>query len=323
MMKIKTRLLAATAALFALTSPCQAQRGEVVALFTKNQTNPFFQAVRLGAESAAKQMNARIVHYVPTKPDSISEQMSQVEDVIVKKPDVIVFIPVDYKAMEPAVAKINGSGIPVINLADRSETGDFVSYVGSSEYDLARNTARYLIQALGGRGTLVAIEGVKGAPTAVDRMRGFSDAVKEAGPGIKVVASQPGNYQRLQALQVMENLLQAHPQIDGVFAANDAMAAGVVEALEGARRKALVVGVNGTREAIDLIKSGKMLASAGYNGFLQGCVGTMTAIRALRKMPIQKEVIFSPPVINQNNVKQFEELTEMRSCPEWDSAIKR
>jgi ribose transport system substrate-binding protein len=322
-MKIKFRLIVGTAALFALASQCHAQQGEVVALFTKNQTNPFFQAVRLGAESAAKQMNARIVHYVPTKPDSISEQMSQVEDAIVKKPDVIVFIPVDYKAMAPAVAKMNASRIPVINLADRSETGDFVSYVGSSEYDLARNTARYLIQALSGKGNLVAIEGVKGAPTAIDRMRGFNDAVKEAGPGIKVVATQPGNYQRLQALQVMENLIQAHPQIDGVFAANDAMAAGVVEALEGARRKALVVGVNGTREAIDSIKSGKMLASAGYNGFLQGCVGTMTAIRALRKMPIEKEIIFAPPVINQNNVKQFEELTEMRSCPDWESAIKR
>lgn len=69
--------------------------GETVAVFTKNQTNPYFQAVRIGAESAAKTLNAKVIQYVPTKPDSIPEQLSQVEDVIVKRPDAIVFIPVD------------------------------------------------------------------------------------------------------------------------------------------------------------------------------------------------------------------------------------
>jgi ribose transport system substrate-binding protein len=100
--------------------PSLAQSGERVAVFTKNQTNPFFQAVRLGADSAAKQMNAKVTHYVPTKPDSIPEQMSQVEDVIVKKPDAIVFTPVDYKAMVPAVAKINAAKIPVVNVTDEA-----------------------------------------------------------------------------------------------------------------------------------------------------------------------------------------------------------
>ena len=76
--------------------------GETIAFFTKNQTNPFFQAVRLGADAAARQYNAKVVHYVPTKPDSIPEQLSQVEDVIVKKPDAIVFVPVDYKALVPS-----------------------------------------------------------------------------------------------------------------------------------------------------------------------------------------------------------------------------
>jgi len=322
-MKIKRSLTLGAAAFFALASQSHAQGGERIAVFTKNQTNPFFQAVRLGAESAAKQMNARIIHYVPTKPDSIPEQMSQVEDVIVKKPDAIVFIPVDYKAMAPAVAKINAANIPAVNLVDRSESGNFVAFVGSSDYELARATTRYLIQAMGGKGNLVALEGVKGSLTSIDRMRGFTDVVKAAGPNVKVVASQPGNYQRLQALQVMENLIQTHPKIDGVFSANDGMAAGALEALDGAGRKALVVGVNGSKEAIDLIKSGKMLASGDYNGFLQGCVSTMTAIRAIRKMPVEKEMVFPPVVISKNNVQQFEAPLEQRTCPPWEEAIKR
>ncbi|MCA0214915.1 MAG: sugar ABC transporter substrate-binding protein [Proteobacteria bacterium] len=320
-MKMKTMArvaLAAAATCAAL--PCFAN-GERIAVFTKNQTNPFFQAVRLGAESAAKQMNARVTHYVPTKPDSIPEQMSQVEDVIIKKPDAIVFTPVDYKAMVPAVAKINGAKIPVVNVTDRSESGNFVAFVGASDYRLGLETARHLIKSLGGQGNLVAIEGVKGSLTSIDRMRGFNDAVKEA-PGVKVLASQPGNYQRLQALQVMENLMQSHPKIDGVFAANDAMAGGVVEALDAANRKANVVGINGTKEAIDAIKAGKMLATGDYNGFMQGCLSTMSAVRSLRKQPVQKDIVFPATVIDKSNYQRWETPVESRTCPTWEEAVK-
>ena len=298
-----------------------AQSGERVAVFTKNQTNPFFQAFRLGADSAAKQMNAQVIHYVPTKPDSIPEQMSQVEDVIVKKPNAIVFTPVDYKALVPAVAKMNAAKIPVVNATDRSESGNFVAFVGASDYKLGLETGNSMVRALNGKGNLVIIEGVKGTLTNSDRIRGFNDAVKQA-PGIKVLASQPGNYQRLQALQVMENLLQSHPQIDGVLAANDAMASGAIEALEGANRKALVVGINGTKEAIDAIKAGKLLATGDYNGFLQGCIATMTALRELRKLPVQKEVIFPATVIDKSNFQQFDKPVETRTCPKWEDAVK-
>jgi ribose transport system substrate-binding protein len=298
-----------------------AQSGERVAVFTKNQTNPFFQAFRLGADSAAKQLNAQVIHYVPTKPDSIPEQMSQVEDVIVKKPNAIVFTPVDYKALVPAVSKMNAAKIPVVNATDRSESGNFVAFVGASDYKLGLETGNSLVRALNGKGNLVIIEGVKGTLTNSDRVRGFNDAIKQA-PGIKVLASQPGNYQRLQALQVMENLLQSHPQLDGVLAANDAMASGAIEALEGANRKALVIGINGTKEAIDAIKAGKLLATGDYNGFLQGCIATMTAIRELRKLPVQKEVIFPAMVIDKSNFQPFDTPIESRSCPKWEDAIK-
>lgn len=321
-MKMKTWIYSAMAVVVSCGSASGfAQSGERVAVFTKNQTNPFFQAFRLGADSAAKQMNAQVIHYVPTKPDSIPEQMSQVEDVIVKKPNAIVFTPVDYKALVPAVSKMNAAKIPVVNATDRSESGNFVAFVGASDYKLGLETGNTLVRALNGKGNLVIIEGVKGTLTNSDRVRGFNDAIKQA-PGIKILASQPGNYQRLQALQVMENLLQSHPQLDGVLAANDAMASGAIEALEGANRKALVIGINGTKEAVDAIKAGKLLATGDYNGFLQGCIAMMTAIRDLRKLPIQKEVIFPAMVIDKSNYQPFDTPVESRSCPKWEDAIK-
>lgn len=320
-MKTQSISLCTLAALAACIATPSHADGERIAVFTKNQTNPFFHAVRLGADSAAKQMNVKLTHYVPTKPDSIPEQMSQVEDVIVKKPDAIVFTPVDYKAMVPAVAKINAAKIPAVNVTDRSQSGTFVAFVGASDYKLGLETARYLIKAMGGKGNLVVLEGVKGSLTSIDRVRGLNDAVKEA-PGIKVLASQPGNYQRLQALQVMENLIQSHPQIDGVFAANDAMAAGAIEALDGTNRKALVVGINGTKEAIDAIKAGKMLATGDYNGFMQGCMAVLAAARDLRKQPVQKDVVFPATVIDKSNFAQWDTPIESRSCPKWEDAPK-
>ena len=176
-------------------------------------------------------------------------------------------------------------------------------------------------KALGGKGNVVILEGVKGAITSTDRVRGFNDAVKEA-PGVKLLTSQPANYQRLQALQVMENVMQSFPQIDGVLAANDAMATGVIEALEGANRKALVVGVNGTKEAVDLIKAGKLLASGDYAGFTQGCLGVEVAVRALRKQPVPKEVVLKPVVIDKSNYQIYEQPIEGRACPTLDDVNK-
>jgi len=295
--------------------------GETVAVFTKNQTNPFFQTVRVGADLAAKTLNAKTLHYIPTKPDSIPEQLSQVEDVVVKKPDAVVFTPVDYKAMVPGVEKINDAKIPTVNITDRSAGGKFIAFVGADDYNLGLDTGRYLFKTLGGKGSVVIIEGVKGSLTSVDRVRGFNDAIKE-NPGVKLLASQPGNYQRLQALQVMENLMQSNSQIDGVLAANDAMAVGAIEALDGANRKAQVIGINGTKEAVDAVKSGKLLATGDYNGFAQGCIGTMIAIRTLRNQPVVTEIVLKPTIITKDNYQPFDVALDARTCPTWDEAAK-
>lgn len=315
------RGLAAAAAAFVLASAAARADGETIAVFTKNQTNPYFQTVRQAAEKAAKEHNAKVIQYVPTKPDSIPEQMSQVEDVIVKKPDAALFIPVDYKALVPGVEKLNAAGIPVVNITDRIAGGQTAAYVGADDYNIALATGRALIAAIGRKGNIVILEGVKGTLTNSDRVRGFQDALKET-PEVKLLSSQPANYQRLQALQVMENLMQSFPQIDGVLAANDAMAVGAIEALEGANRKAQVTGINGTKEALDLIKSGKLLASGDFNGFIQGCVGVEIALRAVRKQPHPKEIVLKPVVIDKSNYQPYETPIEQRPCPKADDVAK-
>ena len=314
---MKTTRLAIAAILLCTAGAARADN-ETIAVFTKNQTNPFFNNVRVGAENAAKQLGAKIIQYVPTKPDSIPEQMSQVEDVIVKKPDAIVFTPVDYKALIPGVEKMNAAGIPVINVTDHMAGGTIVSFVGIDDYKVGRATAEALMKALGGKGNVVIIEGVKGSLSNQDRTRGLTDVTKSY-PNVKLLATQAGNFQRLNALQVMENLMQSFPQIDGVMAANDAMAIGAIEALDAANRKAIVVGINGTKEAVDAVKAGKLLASGQADPFMQGCLATMMAIRHLRHQPIVAEMFLPPSVIDASNYKEFDLPVEARSCPKWEA----
>jgi ribose transport system substrate-binding protein len=293
---------------------------ESIALFTKNQTNPYFQSVRLGALSAAKQLNVTLTNYVPTQADSIPEQMSQIDDVIVKRPSAVVFVPVDFKAMGPGVAKLNAAKIPTVNIVDKAQSGDFLSFVGASDYQLGLQTARYLLKSLGGKGNVIILEGVRGTSTSEERIRGFHDALKE-NPGVKVLTSQPGNYQRMQALQVMENLLQTYPKVDGILAANDAMAIGALDALDGANRTAQVVGINASKEAVDLIKQGKMLASGDYSGFKQGCIGVMAAVRSLHNQPVPKDISLKTEVVTSANYQKYDVAPDKMTCPTWAEAV--
>ena len=306
------------AVLLLASIPAAQADGEKIAMFTKNQINPYFQSMRLGADAGAKEMNASVIHYVPNKPDNIAEQLAEVEDVVTKKPNAVVFIPVDSKALVVGMEKLTGAGIPVVNLLDRTK-GSASTFVGVSDIDLGIDTARVLFKKLNGKGNVIFLEGVKGALSTQERLTGFKKALEEF-PGIKLLASQTANAQRLMALQVMENLLQAHPQVDGVLAATDSMAMGAIEALDGANRKALVAAVNGTKEAVDAIKAGKLLATGDSSPFMQGCVAAMAAVRAARKLPLPKEIIFPIKIITAADVKAVEE--NVGKCPKWETMVK-
>src|SRR5215211_7947026 len=285
-----TSSLAATGALPEIAG-AQAGKPATLAFFIKNVTNPFWKACRIGAEKAGKELGVSIETVAPTKPDNIEEQTRLVEDWLVKRPDAFVFVPVDYKALVPSIQKVNRASIPVIGYVNRITDVELVTYVGSDDETLQYELCKYLFKVMNGTGKIVHIDGVPAAITAQNRKKGFERAVKET-PGIEVLASQPGNYRRLPAVQVFENLMQRFPQIDGVVCANDDMAVGVAEALAGAGRggKTKVVGIDAIPDGIAAIQSGKMQASADYSGHDQGYLATVAAIRHLKGERLPKEI---------------------------------
>jgi ribose transport system substrate-binding protein len=288
----------------------QAGKPATIAFFVKNVTNPFWKACRIGAEKAGKSLGVTVETVAPTKPDNIEEQTRLVEDWIVKKPDAFVFVPVDYKALVPSIQKVNAAGIPIVNYNNRMTDVDIVSYIGSDDEVMQYELCKYLFNAMGGKGRIVHIDGVPAAITAQNRKKGFERAVKET-PGIEVLASQPGNYRRLPAVQVFENLMQRFPVIDAVVCANALAAAG-----RGDKTK--VTGIDGIPDATAAINAGKLFATADFSGHDQAHLAVTAAVRKLRNQPVPKEMILPVVIVDKGNVQSFMKTPEERNPPDWN-----
>ena len=311
---------AAVFALLILLAASSAE-AETLAVFTKSSGNPVARGTRAGAAAMAKVHGASIVHFIPTSADNVGEQAGLVEEAIKSKPEAIVLAPVDVAAMVPSAQKINAAAIPLVNVGDRLTGGDALAFVGTDDYGIARDTARTLFKAMGGKGNVVVLEGPENIPSALGRLRGFRDALKEF-PDVKVVLSRSALYTRPAASDLLKSLLRSSPapQIDGVLAANDAMAFGAIEAFRQAKQKAPpVVGINAGKEAIDLIKSGEMLASGDFSGFVEGCLGVEIAVRALKNSPVPKEVMVRTEVVDKTNYQTYEVPLDQRRCPTLES----
>jgi ribose transport system substrate-binding protein len=311
-MKCSISVAATIAAVLTVGAPVSVF-AETIATFTRNPANPILRGVRIGGEIAATSLGAQIVHFIP-RSEAASEQTGLIDEVINSKPDAVVLAPFDPKLMVPAVEKLNAAGIPVTNVNERLVGGKVISYVGTDDYQLAFTTARYLIQAMGGKGNVVILEGPENLLTSVARVKAYKDAVKEA-PEVKLLASKSANYARTPAIDIMKSFLRLYPQIDGVLAANDPMAIGAIEQLKAANRKALVIGINASKEVLDFIKSGDLLGSGDYNGFLQGCLGVEIAIRNLHRQPVPREINLKTVVVDKTNYQPYEIPMERRSCP--------
>jgi len=181
--------------MIAFANPAATAETLTIAVFTKNTTNPAYEAFRIGADQVGRALGARIIHYVPKKPDDVDEQKAFVAHVLSLRPDAVVFIPVDDVAMVDSVRMLNDAKIPVV-LASNPLPGRFVTYVGADDVEIGYRQARYLFEYLGAKGQIVVIEGTAAAPTNRDRLRGYQQAMG-TGIGSGLEAWQPGPFKVL------------------------------------------------------------------------------------------------------------------------------
>ena len=313
-------VLAALASTAIFASSLAADENPVIAVFTKNTTNPTYENFRLGADKAAAALGARTRHYVPNKPDNVDEQKALVEQALQEKPDLILFVPVDDAAMVGSLNKITEAGIPVVTAVSQI-SGKVVTFIGSDDVEVGYKEARTLFTKLGGKGGVVVIEGIPSSPTSRDRSRGFQRALQEF-PNIELLESGVGSYARIDARTVMAAMLRKYPQIDGVIAANDAMALGALDVMRDAGRTATVVGANGILEAVKQIDAGALLASVDFNTFKMACIAVEAALRSRAGESVPQKIMLAADLIDRSNYKAWLVPTRERSCPKWDEIVQ-
>jgi len=319
-MRYLTAVMVAGSMLLFAGHASAADKEMTIAVFTKNRTNPAYEAFRIASDQIARTTGVKLIHLVPNQPDNVDEQKAMVDQVLKDRPDAVIFIPVDDVAMIDSVKKLNDAKIPIV-LVSNPLPGSFVTYVGADDFEIGYREARYLFEKLGAKGKIVVIEGTPAAPTNRERVRGYQRAFAEF-PGIQVLGSGIGNYQQVDAKRVMEKFLTEHQEIDAVLSANDSMALGVLEALKAANRTAIVIGINGILPAVKQIEAGGMLASVDFNMFKIGCIATRAAVRHLRKEPLPEKVMLPAEVIDKTNYKAWLVPVDQRTCPDWSDVAR-
>ncbi|MFC5531289.1 substrate-binding domain-containing protein [Cohnella yongneupensis] len=205
---------------------------------------------------AEKHSNIKSIVYTAKDP---AKQTSDIEDLITKKVDAIVMLPIESAAMTPAADKIAKAGIPLIVIDRAVNSENYRTYIGGDNYGIGYGDAKYLVEDLIKRkgkaeGKVVEISGVPSSVTDL-RSQGFRDYIKEY-PGIQIVASQPGDFTREKALKAMENILQANKEIDAVYSQDDDMTVGIVQAIKDAKRQdeMFIVSSGGMQEIYKMMK---------------------------------------------------------------------
>ena len=266
--------------------------GNVIGFSVSTLNNPFFVTLTEGAKKAASEKNVELV--VVDAGDDAAKQTSDIEDLVSRNVGVLIVNPVDSDAVAPAVKSAMSQGIKVIAV-DRGVNGvDVDCQIASDNVAGARMATEYLMELVGEGAKVAELQGVPGASATIDRGAGFHQVADQS---LQVAASQTANFNRAEGMTVMENILQSDGTIKGVFAHNDEMALGAVEAVAASGKDIKIVGFDATDDAQKAVKDGKMAATVAQKPDKMGETAIETAVKIMagetadKSIPVEVELI--------------------------------
>ncbi|HEV8210268.1 MAG TPA: substrate-binding domain-containing protein [Vicinamibacterales bacterium] len=282
-----------------------------VALVLKTLNHPFFVDMRRGAQEAADRLGVTLQVQAAEREIDVEKQMQIVENLIQTGIQALVITPSGSREIVSALVKAKNAKIPIIIVDTRVDAKAAAdagvkteTFVGSDNYAGGKLAGEYLVKAAGGKAHVGILEGIPGHETGDSRMRGFRDAVKGAA-GVTIVASQPANWERDQGFNVFQNMLQAHPDIDSVFACSDLMALGAVEAIAAANKtgKIRVIGFDALDDAKKAIAAGTMEASVAQFPAEMGKAAVESAVKVIRGETLPADINVKLALVTKDNVK--------------------
>jgi ribose transport system substrate-binding protein len=268
---------------------------KTVALVLKTLNHPFFVDMRRGAQEAADRLGVTLQVQAAEREIDVDKQMQIVENMLQTGIDVLAITPSGSREIVSALVKASTANVPIVIVDTRldAKAADAAgvkpqTFIGSDNYEGGKLAGEYVVSSSGGKARVGILEGIPGHETGDSRLRGFRDAVARA-PGIAIVASQPANWERDQGFNVFQNMLQAHRDIDTVFAASDLMALGAIEAIAAAGRTGTirVVGFDALDDAKKAVEAGTMAATVAQFPYEMGKAAVESAVKILagEKLP--------------------------------------
>lgn len=258
--------------------------------------NPFFVSMKEGAEKKAKELGYEVI--ILDSQNDASKERSNVEDLVQQGIAVLIINPTDSDAVANSISVAKDKNIPVITV-DRAANGVDVScHIASDNVAGGKLAGQFILDTLGGKANIVELQGIPGASATRDRGKGFHEVV-DAKDGVKVVASQAADFDRQKGLNVMENIIQANPNFDAVFAHNDEMALGAIKALTAANKKVLVVGFDGTPDAVTAVQNGEMAATIAQQPDVMGSLAVENAVKFIKGEQVEKQIPVDLKVIKK------------------------
>lgn len=227
---------------------------------SEKEANPFRIAETASIKAEAQKRGVKLL--TSNAQSQFSKQISDVQDLIAKGADLLVIAPLNSDGWEPVLRTASAKHIPIVTIDRKINAAackDYVSFIGSDFVEQGRRAADQMIEATGGKGEVAILLGAAGNNVTTERTKGFEDRIKEKAPGLKIVFRQTGDFAREKGQSVTENLIQSKPGIKGIYAENDEMGLGAVNALKGAGKKpgdVKIVTIDGTRNAVQSIVDG-------------------------------------------------------------------
>jgi ribose transport system substrate-binding protein len=285
---------------------------KTVALVLKTLNHPFFVDMRRGAQEAADRLGVTLQVQAAEREIDVDKQMQIVENLLQTGIDVLAITPSGSREIVSALVKASSANVPIIIVDTRLDAKAAAdagvkprTFIGSDNYEGGRLAGEYVVSLTGGKARVGILEGIPGHETGDSRLRGFRDAVAKA-PGVTIVASQPANWERDQGFNVFQNMLQANPGIDTVFAASDLMALGAIEAIAAAghRGKIRVVGFDALDDAKKAIAAGTMAASVAQFPYEMGKAAVESAVKLLSGETLPADIMVKLEMVTKDTGAQ-------------------
>ena len=267
------------------------------------QANSFMVKMREGAQKKADELGLTI-NFQDASDDSAT-QANQLANAAATGAGAVIVNPTDSDAMASAVKQLTDAKIPVVAVDRAVNNAEVSSYIASDNVGGGKQAAKALSEAIHGEGEILVLQGKTGSSASRERGQGFEEGLKDS-PNIKVVAKQTAEFERVKGLDVTTNLLQAHPNVKAIFAENDEMALGAIEALgDKAGKDVIVVGFDGVEDALKAIKEGTMYASIAQQPADMAAQAVVEASKLLKGESATKEMQVDVVTVTKENVDKF------------------